>query len=103
MWLHTTNQSSQILYNGDILDYTNPIVGQYVFQLKEILELPAIVNLKNAQQKKKAKPGDIELWHLYIGYLGYKNLTTLKNLSSGMNLKETTPSKLVCEDCQKED
>ena len=27
MWLHTTNQSSQILYNGDILDYTNPIVG----------------------------------------------------------------------------
>ena len=102
MWLRTTDQPSQILHNGDILGYADLIDGQYVFRLRETSESPAIVNLADAQPKKKANPRDIELWHTRMGHLGYRSLITLKNLSSEMDFKETTLGKL-CGDCRKGD
>ena len=102
MWLRTTDQLSQILHNGDILGYADPIDGQYIFRLKEAFELPAFANSKDVEPKKEAKPEDIELWHLCMGYLGYKSLTTLKNLCSRIDFKVTTPGEL-CEDCRKGD
>lgn len=71
------------------------------FQLKKTLELPAITNSVDTQFKNKTKLGDIKLWHLYMGHLGYRSLTIFKNLSSRMNFKEMTSSKL-CGDCQKD-
>ena len=44
MWLRTTDQPSQILHDGTILGYADPIDGQYIFRLKENLELPVIAN-----------------------------------------------------------
>lgn len=101
MWLQTINQLFHILYNKPILEYTNFINGQYVFRLKKTIKFLAIANLTNIQPKNKTKPANIKLWHLHMGHLSYRSLTTLKNLSSGMNFKETTLSKL-CGDCQKE-
>lgn len=63
MWLRTTDQSSQILHNGDILGYADPIDGQFVFQLKYTLESTVFANSADKEPKKEAKPGDIELWH----------------------------------------
>lgn len=96
MWL----QPFQILHNGTILGYADPIDGKYVFRLKEYLELPAIANSADTQPKNEAKPGDIELWHLRRGHQGYRSLKALKNLSNGMKFKETTSCKL-CGDYQK--
>lgn len=99
MWLWTTDQPSQILNNGTILEYADFVEGQYVFRLKVILELPAIPNL--ADTKKEAKPGDIELCHSCMRYLGHESVKSLQDLSSGINLKETA-SKKLCGDNQKE-
>lgn len=44
--------------------------------------------------KKEVNSEDIKLWHLYIEYLGYKSLTTLKNLSSKIDFKAIILSKL---------
>lgn len=97
MWIQTTNQLSQILYNRAILGYTDPIDKQYVFWLKKTIKFSAIANSIDTQPKKKIKPGDIKLWHLHIGYLGHRSLTILKNLSSGTDSKKITQNKL-CED-----
>lgn len=102
MWLRTTDLPFQILHNGDILGYTDFIDGQYVFRLRKTSEPPAIANLADTQQKKKVKLGDIKLWHSLIGYLGYRSLTILKNLSSEIDYKEISSSEL-CSDCQKGD
>ena len=98
MWLRTTDQPSQILHDGAILGYADPIDGQYVFRLKDNPEPPAIVN--SADTKRAAKPADIELWHSRMGHLGYRSLKTLKDLSSGMDFKDTAPKEL-CGDCRK--
>ena len=100
MWLQTTDQLSQILHDRAILGYADLIDRQYVFRLKQSLETPTIANSANIQPKKEAKPGDIELWHSYIRYLGYRNLKMLKNFCSRMDFNKTTLSKL-CGDCQK--
>ena len=71
MWLRTTDQPSQILYDRAILGYVDSINGQYVFRLKQTLETPIIANSADIQPKREVKPGDIELWHSYIGHLGY--------------------------------
>ncbi len=73
---------------------------QYIFRLKENLELLTIANSANIRLKKEVKPRDIELWHLRISYLDYRSLKALKNLSNGINFKGTTLSKLYG-DCQK--
>ena len=98
MWLRTTDQPSQILHDGAILGYADPIDGQYVFRLKDNPEPPAIAN--TAETKRVAKPADIELWHLRMGHLGYRSLKMLKDLSTGMDFKETAPKEL-CRDCRK--
>lgn len=59
IWLKTMDQLFQILHNEAILEYANPINGQYIFWLKDNLELPAIANL--ADTKRETKPADIEL------------------------------------------
>ena len=98
MWLRTTDQPSQILHDGAILGYADPIDGQYVFRLKDNPEPPAIAN--TAETKRVAKPADIELWHLRIGHLGYRSLKMLKDLSTKIDFKETAPKEL-CRDCRK--
>ena len=100
MWLRTTDQPSQILHDGAILGYADPIAGQYVFRLKETLKFPVFVNSADIKPKEAARPGDIELWHSRVGHLGYRSLTALKNLSSGMDFKATILSEL-CGDCRK--
>ena len=102
MGLQIMNQPSQILYDRAILGYADFIDGQYVFRLKQSLKTPTIANLADIQSKKDAKLGDIELWHLRMGHLSYKNLIMLKNLNSRMDVNKTTLSKL-CGDCQKRD
>ncbi len=34
MWLRTTDQPSQIVHDGEILGYADPIDGQYIFRVK---------------------------------------------------------------------
>ncbi len=94
MWLQTTDQPSQILHNRAILGYANLIDGQYIFRLKQTLETPTIANSADIQPKREVKPRDIKLWYSRIGHLGYRNLKTLKNLSSRMDFNETTSSEL---------
>ena len=84
MWLQTTDQPFQILHDGEILGYADPIDGQYVFQLKKTSESPIIANSTSTPEKKSTKPQDIELWHSSIEHLGYRSLTILKNLRSGI-------------------
>ena len=98
MWLQTTDQPSEILHDETILGYADSIDGQYVFWLKDDLEPPVIANI--AKTKRVAIPADIELWHFCIGHLGYRSLKTLKNISTGMDFKETVPKEL-CGDCRK--
>ena len=100
MWLQTTNQPSQILHDGVILGYADSIAGQYVFRLKKTLKSPVFINSADTKPKETARPENIELWHLRMGHLGYKSLIALKNLSSGIDFKATTLSKL-CKNCQK--
>ena len=102
MWLRITNQPSQILHDGAILGYTDFIIGQYIFRLKETLKSRVFVNSADIKPIKAARPEDIKLWYLHMGHLSYKSLTVLKNLSDRMNFKATTLSKL-CRDYQKRD
>ncbi len=102
MWLQTIDQPSQILHDRAILGYADLIDGQYIFRLNQTLETPTIANSADIQPKREAKPGDIKFWHSRMGDLGYRSLKTLKNLSSRINFKETTPSEL-CGDCRKGD
>ncbi len=102
IWLQTTDQPSQILHDVEILGYTDPIDGQYVLRVKKTSELPIIANSSNPYSKKSTKPNDIKLWHLRMGPLGYRSLTILKNLSSGMESHGTMAAKL-CGDCRKAD
>lgn len=61
MWLCTADQPSQILHNGSILGYADPIDGQYVFRLQEDLDSPStVVNSANIL-RQAAKLGQIEL------------------------------------------
>ncbi len=84
MCLRTTDQPFQILHDGEILGYADPIDGQYVFQLKKTSESPIIVKSTSPLEKKSTKPQDIERWHSRIEHLGYRSLTIFKNLSSGV-------------------
>lgn len=86
------------MHDGAILGYIDLIDVQYVFWLKDNLELPVIINSANI--KKAAKQTNIELWHLCMGYLGYRCLKTLKNLGSGIDFKDIALKKL-CRNCQK--
>ncbi len=70
IWLQTTDQPSQILHNGEILGYADPIDGQYILRLKKSSELPIIANSTSPQPKKSTKPHDIKLWHSRMGHLG---------------------------------
>ena len=98
MWLKTIDQQSQILHDGAISGYADLIDGQYVFRLKDNPEPSVIAN--SADTKRETKPADIELWHSYMGHLGYKSLKTLKDPSNGIDFKDTALKKL-CGDCQK--
>ncbi len=60
MWLQTTDQPSQILYNGEILGNADPIDGQYILRVKKTSKLPIIVNSTSPQQKKSTKRHDIK-------------------------------------------
>lgn len=86
------DQLFQILYDRPILRYADPINSQYIFWLKNNLKLPTIANL--ADTKKEIKLADIKLWYLYIGHLSYKNLRTLKDLSSEIDFKKTALKQL---------
>ena len=98
MWLQTTDHPSRILHDGAILRYADPSDGQYIFWLKDSLKPPTITN--TAKTKRVAKPANIELWHSRMGHLSYRSLKTLKDLSTGIDFKETA-SKELCGDCQK--
>lgn len=89
---------SRILHNETILGYADLIDSQYIFWPKYIPEPPAIVNL--ADIKRKAKSGNIKLWHSCIQHLGYKNLKSIDNLNSEMHFKEAAPKEL-CGDFRK--
>ncbi len=88
MWLQITDQPSQFLHDGEILEYGNPIDGQYVLRIKKTTELPIIANLTSPQSKKSTKLHDIKLWHSRMGHLGYKSLTILKILAMECKLTE---------------
>lgn len=98
MQLQITDQLFQIIYNKAILRYANPIARQYIFRLKDYPELFAIAN--SVDTKKEIKLANIEFWYLHIRHLGYRNLKTLKNLSSRIDFKETAPKQL-CKNCHK--
>lgn len=68
-----------------------------MFRLQENLTdcLPTIANpAQTDTQAKQVKPGQIELWHARMGHLGYKSLTTLKRLSTGMNFTDDIPTEI---------
>lgn len=99
MWLRTPDQPSQILHDGVTLGYADSLNGQYVFRLQESSVPTPIANSAKIHVKKDTKPGQIELWHARMGHLGYKSLTTLKDLSTGIDFANGNPSEL-CGPCK---
>lgn len=91
-WLKT---SFAILF---VLNKQNERELRYVLQLRDHLESSKIAN--STDTKQEAKPTNIEFWHLRMGYLSYRSLKTLKNLSSKIDIKDIALKKLY-EDCQK--
>lgn len=81
-----------------MLGYANSIDWQYVFPLREIPKLLAIINFVDIQLKKMVKPRNIELGHSYMAHLGYRKLTSNKNLSSRIDFIENNLGKL-CRHC----
>ncbi len=90
------------MHDAEIPGYTDPIDGQYVFQVKKTSELPIIANSTSSQPKKSTKPHYITLWHSRMGHQGYRSLTILKNLRSGIQFHGTISAGL-CEDRRKGD
>ncbi len=68
--MQTTDQPSQILHDGEMLGYADPIDGQYVFRVKKTSELPIIANSTSPESKKDTKPHDIKLWYSRMRHLG---------------------------------
>ncbi len=89
MWLQTNDQPFQILHDGEIPGYADPIDRQYVLRVKKTSELPIIAHSTSSHSKKSTKLYDIKLWHLRMKHLGYKYLTILKNLRSRMEFDGT--------------
>lgn len=100
MWLYTLDQPSQILYNRATLGCADPLDRQYVFCLQKFSVPTLITNSAKIYIKKDIKPGQIELWHTHMGHLGYRSLTTLKDLSTRINFANGNPSELYrsCKD-----
>ena len=92
MWFRTSNQPSQILHDGAILGYADPIGGQYVFRLQDSPN--NVVNSAVQAKQAPVKPEQIKSWHARMGHLGYSSLTKLKILSTGIDFKDDPPNEI---------
>ena len=94
MWLCTLDQLFQILYDRATLSYADPLDGQYVFCFQEFSVPTLIANSAKIHVKKNTKLEQIELWHARMSHLDYRSLTTLKDLSTGIDFANGNPSEL---------
>ena len=101
MWLQTSDRPSQILYDGTVLGYADPIDGQYVIRLQDSPSTVVNSALQVSQvQQSFVKPRQIELWHACMAHLSYQSLASLKTLSTGMAFEGNTAPVEICGPCK---
>ena len=82
--LRAVEELLKLVYTDETLTYADLIThNMYVLQVKHLLTLNKMTNL-------------IELWHQWLTYIRYSNISKLKSISTNLENINVTSSKEIC-------
>ena len=65
----------------------------------QLSQVNALLMARKPDDQKKPKALDIDLWHKRLGHLGLKNIKKTADITKGIKLTDTEPSKSPCKAC----